>query len=59
MINLPIWAFVLLCVFAFVGLMVAILLIYGLISAMLTPDYVYYESENEEYGTKDTNEKSN
>lgn len=48
MINIPIWLLVLLCVFAFVGLCVVLLLIYGLIVSILTPDYIYVEEEVEE-----------
>ena len=37
MINIPIWLFVLLCVFGFIGVCAFVLLIYGIIITIVAP----------------------
>ena len=45
MINIPIWLLVLLCVFAFIGVCVACIIVYGLAISIFEKDYVYLEEE--------------
>ena len=53
MINLPIWLFVLLCVFGFLGVCTFCLIIYAIISAIVIPVYRYDADKEKEYGTQE------
>lgn len=48
MINIPIWLFVLFCVFGFVGLLTTLVLMYGFIGCMFIKDFEYVEEDVEE-----------
>lgn len=46
MINIPIWLFILFCVFGFVGLLTTLVLMYCFIGCMFTKDFEYVEEED-------------
>lgn len=50
-IPIPIWLFILFIIFGFIGLVTLALIIYIVISSLMTPDYIYIEEE--EYGNKE------
>lgn len=45
MINIPIWLFILFCIFGFIGLCCFILFIYGIVVSIFKPDYIYVEGD--------------
>jgi len=57
MINIPIWLLVLLCVFAFVGLCVVLLLIYGIVISIITPTYEIENGDIEDETNQTTNQQ--
>lgn len=59
MISLPIWLFVLLVVFGFIGVITTILFAFFIISALTTPAYNYYEEEIMENELNKNADKSN
>lgn len=57
MINIPIWLLVLLCVFAFVGLCVFLLVIYGIVISIFTPTVEIENGDIEDEINKTTNQQ--
>lgn len=57
MISLPIWLFVLLCVFGFLGVCTFCLIIYAIISALFIPVYRYDADKEKEYGTQESEQE--
>lgn len=57
MISLPIWLFVLMCVFSFIGICTFCLVIYAIVSSLVCPIYRYDVDEEEEYGTQENKQK--
>ena len=45
MISVPIWLFVLFCVFGFIGVITTTIIIYGVVISVLKPSYIYFEGD--------------